>query len=85
MESPRQILSPSSGRFLLPLIVPGVAVFMQDPVKHKAKNSLSRFLKALIAARPPGFEPGTAGLEILCSIQLSYERKNDLGQTDSRL
>ena len=25
-------------------------------------------------ARPPGFEPGTDGLEIRCSFQLSYGR-----------
>gem|GEM_PF-5509887 len=26
--------------------------------------------------RPPGLEPGTYGLEVRCSIQLSYERVN---------
>src|SRR6476469_2871533 len=26
-------------------------------------------------ARPAGFEPATGGLEVLCSIQLSYERR----------
>lgn len=27
--------------------------------------------------RPAGLEPATAGLEILCSIQLSYERSGE--------
>ena len=44
-----------------------------SPVKHSNDNACrSEAIKEV--ARPAGFEPATAGLEIRCSVQLSYER-----------
>ncbi len=44
-------------------------VFLRAPV-----SSATRLATKVEVARPPGLEPGTPGLEIPCSIRLSYGR-----------
>ncbi len=52
-------------------------------VKIAKKNALRNItplnnneLQGFTQLRPAGFEPATYGLEIRCSVQLSYERLN---------
>ena|GEM_PF-4219554 len=45
-----------------------------SPTSEASPKNLSS--KALTRTRPAGLEPATAGLEIPCSIQLSYGRIN---------
>ena len=37
-------------------------------------RGFARFFGGISLARPEGFEPPTPGSEVQCSIQLSYER-----------
>ena len=51
------------------------ATEIQKPLKRKGLRSPDDDCERLTKLRPPGFKPGTDGLEIRCSIQLSYGRK----------
>ena len=49
-------------------------LFLAQSVEKKPANILTILGVELQVVRPAGLEPATYGLEIRCSIRLSYER-----------